>query len=285
MKAVLEHIPSASGSCFASFRRRTRCFNCSYHYHPEVELTLIRSGSGHRLIGDNLASFGPGDLVLIGANLPHSYFPGPDSQKEHKDAEAVVVQFPTGMAGGFLFQAPECRGIVKLLQRAERGLHFSPSLRASVDENLGSLSELNGPQRLARLLEILGELADRRAVPLSSGGFTPSLNVAQAERLERGCRWIADNFRSPITLGEVSRHVHMTPPAFSRFFRLATNRTFVHFVNELRVGYACRLLLESDRKVTEVAFESGFENLSNFNRRFRALRGRSPKEFRNLGKR
>jgi AraC-like DNA-binding protein len=146
---------------------------------------------------------------------------------------------------------------------------------------MGILEEAKGSRRILLLIEILEILAsDRKAVVLASPGFRPEFNEAQGTRIEKSCTWITQRFRGPITLVQAARAAHMSPPAFSRFFHRATNRTFVHFVNELRIGHACRRLLETDLGVAEIAYDCGYENLSNFNRRFRELRNMTPVHYR-----
>ncbi len=281
MKAILEQIVSPDNASFVFFDSSSPRFRCPYHYHPELELTLIRSGRGHRLVGDDLAAFEPGDLVLLGANLPHTYFHSPDFDEGLEGARSLVVQFLPDLGGGLFSSAPECAGILRLFQRCARGLVPGKTARAKVLPRLLEFEEASPLRRMTLLLEVLDLLArDRQARPLASAGFRPEFNRHQARRLERACEWITCHFREPVTLAQAARQAHLTPSAFSRFFRRATNRTFVHFLNELRVGHACRLLLDTDQPIATIAYESGFENLSNFNRRFRDLKHLTPREFR-----
>jgi AraC-like DNA-binding protein len=281
VKAVLEQIVSPEGSSFAVFNFASPRFQCPYHYHPEWELTLIQSGHGQRLVGDHLEPFAPGDLVLLGGNLPHTYFHSPDFDEGPRGARSLVIQFHPDLGGHFFKQAPECAGIRRLAQRCARGLVPGRKTSGQVIPLMHSLVPAPPLRRLALLLEILDLLAaDTRARPLASPGFHPEFNKHQAGRLERACEWITLHFREPITLRQAARQAHLTPEAFSRFFRRATNRTYVHFLNELRIGHACRLLLESEESVASIAFASGFENLSNFNRRFLEFKGLTPRSFR-----
>jgi AraC-like DNA-binding protein len=138
-----------------------------------------------------------------------------------------------------------------------------------------------GIERLILLLEMLRRLAaDSAARPLASAGFHPAFNQRQAHRIERVCEWLTLHFREPISLAAAARVASLTPAAFSRLFHRATNRPFTRFLNELRIGHACRLLLETDQPIAQIAFESGYENLSNFNRRFRELKHTAPRDFR-----
>lgn len=280
MKAVLEEISPRESHSFAAFQFSMPRFLCPYHYHPEIELTLIVAGRGQRLVGDHLAPFSPGDLVLMGAELPHSYFHSPGFNEGPKGASSIVIQFRPDLAGGLL-HSPECRRIFLLLEKSKRGLTFEEKTRARVARLMPELVKAEGPPRLALLLEILhGLSSDSKATPLAGRGFRPVFNVNQAGRIGKICDWLTAHFQEPITLGQAAKKAHLTPAAFSRFFHRATNRPFVRFLNELRVSHACRLLLETDKAIAEIAFESGFENLSNFNRRFRDLKGITPRDFR-----
>jgi AraC-like DNA-binding protein len=146
------------------------------------------------------------------------------------------------------------------------------------------MAEMEGRRGMARLvglLEVLDLLSrSREAQPLSSPSFVPSLREGERERIDRVCRFLNDRYTERIPLGEAAERAHMSVPAFSRFFRRKTGRTFVAYLNELRTGHACRLLIETDKTVSEVCFASGFNNLSNFNRRFLTLKGMSPRAWR-----
>lgn len=281
MRARLERISRKQNESFSVFHYFQPRFTCPYHYHPEVELTWILAGHGQRLIGDHLGNFETGDLVLMGSELPHSYFNPPGFRQGPKGAGSMVLQFRPDCAGGVLKEAPECQRVRLLLQRASRGLAFKGTVRTKVQTLLEGLARAKNSRRILLLLEILEILAsDRKADVLASPGFRPEFNQAQGTRIEKACTWITERFREPITLVQAARAAHMSPPAFSRFFHRATNRTFVYFVNELRIGHACRALLETDRGVAEIAYDCGYENLSNFNRRFRELRNMTPVDYR-----
>lgn len=278
MKAILEKVSHDKNRSFALFEFEMRRFNCPFHYHPEIELTLIVSSSGHRYVGDHIGRFSPGDLVLMGPNLPHSYI---NDARPGQIAHSVVLQFlPDCLGPGFL-QLGEMKGIQHLLERSRVGLSFHGRTRDKVAPLLSPLRKLDGPARLAAFLQVLGILSrSKECRTLASPAYSPSLALYQGERINRVCELISRRFREGITQSEAARAAKMSPPSFSRFFRRATNRTFRAFLNEVRVGHAAQLLLESDRTVAEICYESGFGNLSNFNRQFLKLRSASPRDFR-----
>lgn len=283
MKAILEHVRKSADNSFASLQYTLSRFDCPYHYHPEIELTLILAGRGQRLVGDHLAPFAAGDLVLMGSELPHSYFHPPDFDDGPEGASSIVILFLPEMMGGLFSNAPELRAVGRLLQKSHRGLTFSNETRLRVTALMHEIIATPGLPKLLLLLQALHILAsDRRAKPLTGEDFHPAFNQKQARRIERVSTWMTSHFCEPITLEQAAQVANLTPTAFSRFFRRATNRPFIRFLNELRIRHACRLLLETEKSIAEIAFESGFENLSNFNRHFQHLLAMTPRQYRSV---
>ena len=266
------------GQSFSAFAHSAASFPFAWHYHPEFELTLIEAGEGTRFVGDSIAPFGAGDLALLGGNLPHTW--SSEGRSTGADSHRViVVHFPPDL---FASEATEFGGIRRLLQRAERGCLFSPAVRAKAANGLRTLLDLHGLSAWCRLATILDELAgDPAPVPLASEGYVPTVRQGAQRRLERALGYVETHACSELLcLRDVARTVHLSPAAFSRFFRQMTGGTLVGHINHLRIGRACRLLGESDRTVTEIAYDCGFRNLANFNRRFRVIKGMTPSAYR-----
>lgn len=278
VKAILEKIPLPADRSFTVLDFSLRRFDCPFHYHPEYELTHIVSSSGQRYVGDHIGRFVPGDLVLMGSNLPHMYI---NDSKFPGRAHSRVVQFLPDCLGAGFFELGEMKGIRALLERSRVGLVFRGAARDKVAAVMEQLTTAEGPARIALFLNILETLAASGACRrLASPTYSPSLALYQGERINRVCELISRRFRENITQSEAARVARMSGPSFSRFFRRATNRTFRAFLNQVRVGHASQLLLETDRTVAEVCFDSGFSNLSNFNRQFLRLRKVSPRDYR-----
>ncbi|MDX2111223.1 MAG: AraC family transcriptional regulator [Verrucomicrobiota bacterium] len=283
MKAVLETIAPNNAHSFDFITYALPRFNCPYHYHPEIELTAILAGDGHRLVGDNLTTFSNKDIVLLGPNLPHIYFCPPDFDAGPVGAAACVIRFdPALMLNGSLMTAPEFGAIRRLLKHSARGLSL-PSVSAShILPKMLALRDADPVHRLLLLLDLLNEIATLpRLEPLASRTYKPMVDDVQSRRMEKICAIINEEFTHNLSIGSVAKRVHLSSAAFCRFFNKATGRTFVQFVNEMRIGHACRLLMETDATIAEIAFASGFENLANFNRRFQQFRKCAPREFRN----
>ncbi|MEM1059716.1 MAG: AraC family transcriptional regulator [Verrucomicrobiota bacterium] len=280
MKVQLELVPRPPSSSILCLSRRARVFDCPFHYHPEVELTLIQSGRGTRIVGDRVENFGAGDLCLLGSNLRHIYF----SHRPGK-AHAEIIQFLPETFGGLL-AAPEMAGLARLLRRAGRGLCFPASVAREFDRLMPACREAKGPERMLCLLEMLTRLASRRdGRVLASPGFEQGDLPPTHARIDAVCRHILRRHAEPLPLAETARRAGYSPSAFSRWFRRMTGQNYSQFLESVRLGQACRRLAESDLSVAEICYASGFRNLSNFNRRFRAVHGRSPRQYRELSRR
>lgn len=276
MKPRYEQPRTRDGTTFLSFVRREPAFGFGWHHHTEYELTLVTAGEGTRYVGTTVTRYRPGDLVLLGPDLPHTY----TSEPGDGTAEAAVTQFRHDFLGPRFFALPQFRPVDALLARSARGLHFpaaGPGLRAL----LAGLPHLDPAAQTVTLLDVLRRLAaDTGAAPVTGPGYTPAPGSATRDRIDVVCRHLQQAHTGPVWQEEVAALVHMSPTSFSRFFRTAMGRTFTDYVNQLRVETACALLTGTSLPVTEVAARSGYRNLSNFNRRFRELKGLRPTGYR-----
>ncbi|MGV9375638.1 AraC family transcriptional regulator [Nonomuraea sp. NPDC003707] len=274
MRAFYEHIEATSQLSWTLYVRQATRFRFAWHFHREYELTLITQGTGTRFVGDCVEEYGPGDLTLIGPQLPHTY----QSVPGHGRHEAIVAQFRRDFLGRDFFDRPEFADVAALLERSARGLSFPPY---AVD--LGDLDAMPPPERTLALIDALVRLSRRAdARPLAGDRYVPSLNGATRDRIDAIVRLLNEEYAGPVTLEAVARAAHLAPASASRFFRRTTGATITGYLTMLRVNAACRLLRETDRTVSGISADCGFSNLSNFNRRFRELRGMSPREYRAL---
>lgn len=270
-----ELVPLGANASFVVREFNVPRFTSPWHVHPEYELTFISDGHGLRYVGDSVTAFRAGDLVLVGANLPHYW------HSAGRHARSLVLQFREDCLGKEFFQHPELRSIRQLLARARRGLHFAGQPRAAVADRLRHLRRYTGAARVAEFLAILATLAQtRQSRPLCSEGFQAAADFAGSDRVHRACRYVFDHLHDRIRLDEAARAAALTPAAFCRFFKRATGRRFFDFVNDVRIGHACALLIETDSSIAEIAFAAGFTNLANFNRRFRERHALTPKAYR-----
>jgi AraC-like DNA-binding protein len=250
-----------------------------WHYHDEYELHLIVASSGKAFVGDYIGSFQPGHLVLTGPRLPHNWvsLDVPEGGIALRD---LVIQFPHEPIDAAAEQIEELAEVRPLLQRAKHGIEFF-GLSERVTDAWHRTRASHGLIRFAVFCELLGELArtsDYRLLsqaPLRSADDTTQLN-----QIDTIVSRITDHLSQPISATDVAKELNMSDSQFSRFFRRATGNTFTDFVNQVRINRACQLLMETDRYITHICYEVGFNNIANFNRRFLDLKGMTPREFR-----
>ncbi|MEO6054330.1 MAG: AraC family transcriptional regulator [Chthoniobacterales bacterium] len=279
MRAYYQRIPLTANESFLCRRLRVRNFLSLWHFHSEYELTLIITARGMRYVGDSVERFDDGDLLLLGCNLPHVWW---KDKEDRRMAEAVVIQFSADFLGADWLHAPEARSIAALLTSSSRGLSISGTTREQVADGMREINAMKPWNRLLALLTLLGTLAanHRKNRPLATTGYQPRLQPQEQERMGRVCNYINANYADEVSQPEAASIVGITPAAFSRFFFRHAGKTFEEYVNEIRIGQACWKLHVSDSTISEIAFAVGFSNLSNFNRRFREIKGVTPREFR-----
>ena len=277
VKAVYENVESRKGNTsFVAYHSVVPYFEFKWHYHPEYELTLITKGEGKRLVGDSYENFETGDLVLLGSGLPHTWTSEPGGKGS---VSAVVVQFSPSFIAGFLPHI-EFGDISRLLESSAAGLHFPPDNATAIIKKLKRLPEKAGIERITLLLDILQQLSLLESVPLSSGTFVSSKSRENEDRINKVCGYIQRHASENISLEKAAGLVHLSSSAFCKFFKRVTGKTFSDYVNDIRTGNACRMLTETDKNINEIAFASGFESLTYFNRVFLKKKKMTPGVFR-----
>jgi len=255
-----------------------------WHKHPEIELTFVERGAGSRLVGDHISSYCDGDLVLLGSNIPHTWLSDAFRGKPYDRHPAIVIQFHPHFLGPQFFETSELLQVAGLLQRASRGLWFPPSVSVEIGATMNSMLQMSSSQRLITLLGCLDALSQfRNATPLASESYSNATHVTGRTRIELVCNHIMENLADPsLNHATLAKLACMNPSAFSRFFKQSTGRTVSAYLTELRIGLACRLLRDTGDSILEISLNSGFGNLSNFNRRFRQNRNMAPRNYRAL---
>jgi len=280
MQATREKPVIPGDASFLAFVREAKVFEFLWHLHAEYELTFIDRGHGRRLVGDHVSTFGAGDLVLLGPNLPHTWISQSNNGRDSIQ-RAVVIQFEREFLGNSFFARPELRNIDRLLQRAQHGLQFLGAGRDRAARQLLELPQQTGLSRLLTLIRVLDGLARTRHVkPLSSAGFSPTVRQGDDARIKRFCDHVERDLTEPLSLGGVAAHMHMSPRTLTRFLKRTLGMTLVDYLNELRIGHACAQLINTPFTVNEICFKVGFRNLSHFNRKFYAIKKCTPREFR-----
>jgi AraC-like DNA-binding protein len=281
VKPQLEKIVSGSSS-FLTYERKDLEFPFFWHFHPEYELTLILESRGQRLVGEGIADYGPGDLVLLGPNLPHSWRSGPVRSSSGEIHRAIVVQFRADFLGQHFFELREMKSVEHLLRRSSNGLAFGHTETGRrVLRRVAAIPSLAAPKRLLMLLSVLVELAGAKdAQVLSSSKVRPICRIDDQRRIDSICLYLNEHFEEEIDFASFSDRFHMEQAALCRFFKRATGRTMTAYLNELRVGAAAQLLVNTDKSILEICHRVGFGNYSNFNRQFKRIKGFGPRTLR-----
>jgi len=249
-----------------------------WHYHPEIELVYVNGGAGKRQIGSHISCYTDGDLILIGSNLPHCGF----TDKFTGNKSEIVIQMKVDFLGNSFFNIPEMKQSQTLFEIARGGVAFSGETKNIVGEKLENLENESDFEQLLSILSILNELSNSRDFKvLNAEGFSFKTDIEDNDRINIVFNHVRNNFKEEITLSEISDKAGMTVPSFCRYFKKITNKTFIQFVNEYRLVHASKLLAEQPMSITDVCFESGFNNFSHFNKSFKAFTGQNPSEYRN----
>lgn len=256
-----------------------RCVDFHWHFHSEFELTFIEHGKGTRSIGHSVHPYSDGDVCLIGANLPHAYGSNP---RDRTGARWRVLHFQPERFGDAFWSLPQNQRIKTLLNESRRGLWFPSTATTPVRGLLRKISSAKsvdfGTIHLLELLALLARVRGRRPLNAASASYATE---TVDKRLPALLAWVDEQADSAgLSQAFAAERVHLSPQAFCRYFRQHLGKSFRQYVNELRLARACSKLLHSEMAISEIAFESGFSNLANFNRRFREVLKCTPTEYR-----
>ncbi|WP_291867906.1 AraC family transcriptional regulator [Maribacter sp.] len=252
-----------------------------WHYHPELELVLTLKSTGTRFVGDSIKKFNESDLVLIGENVPHMWINDDCYFEPNSDliAEDIVIHFREEFLGKDFFKTKEMKPISLLLTKSKYGIKFN-NTPVKVLKKIEGISALNGFKRTIELLTILNILAKHKNYEiLSSQGYIKTFNKTKNITLDNTYEYIFENFNKHISLTDVANVANMNPSAFSRYFKRVNRKPFSRYLNEVRIGYACNQLIEQKGNITSICYDSGFNNISNFNRQFKNITQKSPSEY------
>jgi len=278
-KLLREITPLTQNDCFTLFSRQKNQFDFPLHYHEEIELNFIKNAAGaKRVIGNHVEEIGDAELVLVGSNLQHGWF---NHQFKEKIIEEITIQFHRDLFDEKFLKRNQMSFIRTLFQHSARGVLFSEETSLAIMPRLRQLTQKQGFDSVLELMSILHDLSiSRNTRTLSDVSFNKELTPYNSRRVEKIMAYMNNNFNQNITLNEAAKIAGMTEVSLSRFFKLRTGKTFVDTLNEVRLGHASRMLIETTESVNEIAYKCGFNNLSNFNRIFKKKKDSTPKDFR-----
>lgn len=278
-KIFPELIEPTVGSSF-TIRKFSRQFSKNrshWHAHPEYELVYISNGNGNRHIANSLTSYKDGDLIFLGPNLPHLGF-SEDLDIEHTE---IVIQMAKGFLGQPFINLPEYKDIADLLKRVQNGVSFRGKFKHEIGKEMIAMVDMEPMPRLLKLLEILHKMAVSTSYRLlHAEHMNFNVDSIEGDRMRQVSNFIKDKYQEPLVVSDVAEEVGMTVPAFCRYFKKVSKKTFNQFLNEYRIGHARRMIRKSNYTLASIAMECGFSNISNFNKQFKRISGETPSEFR-----
>ncbi|PWJ57978.1 AraC-like DNA-binding protein [Dyadobacter jejuensis] len=278
MKAQLLKISNKIEQSFSIRHDIIPVYHNRWHYHPEIEIVHIRKGKGTYIIGDSISSFEEDDLFVLGANLPHLF--RYDHHNEEILSDAYVIHFLPNFLSEEFFKVPEMKVVREFIAKAQQGIHIKQESSDKFGGIMSDLHDSSGVFRLINLLKVFAELCNAKSeTKLASFGYFNNYDAVDSERLNNIYHYVLGNFEKEITLQEISNVANLSVNSFCRYFKTKTNKTFSNFLLEVRVGHACKLLIETDLNISQICFESGFNNLSNFNRYFKKIAGKTPSQY------
>lgn len=282
MKLMHEQIDFPGRSAVKVKVREMPYFTYPWHFHSEYEILYVIDGFGTRFVADNIEPFTSGELALIGSNLPHfwrsdeSYINSNGKLK----VRYIVIQFPDDFLKNEIENYPEFNLIRELLHKSSRGIGFSKAFSEKIAKKLIRLTQINGFERILMLQEILQLMAKTNECKMLAGElYHAERHDFTSDRLTKIMHFLSTNYQRKIELEKVAEIANLHPSAFCRFFKEKTGKSLSEFISDLRIGYACRLIIEGKLTVSQICFESGFNNISNFNRTFKSNTGFTPTSY------
>ncbi|CAG5010672.1 HTH-type transcriptional activator RhaR [Dyadobacter sp. CECT 9275] len=258
-------------------------FNNTHHFHKDYEIVLVKESSGKRIIGDHVESFSDGDLVLVGPDLPHAWLNEKEYYEGRNDlhARSAVIYLRKTWLENEILRLPQTVRLRKLLENARRGVKFTGGVRERMGRLASEIYFAEGLKKTVSLFSILYELSETEEYQLlSSSNYLNMYNEQETVRLNHVYEYVMKNFSTQIRLEEAASVANMSPNAFCRYFKKQTQKNFFWFVNEIRIGHACKLLQQNELNISQVCYESGFQSLTNFNKFFKRITGKSPLVYR-----
>ncbi|MCF4101177.1 AraC family transcriptional regulator [Gillisia sp. M10.2A] len=273
-----EITPLAPEDSFLVFDRMKDDFDFPIHFHPEFELNFVLNGKGvRRVIGDSMEEIGDIELVLVGPNLQHGWELHNCTQTKIHE---VTIQFHNDLFDAKLLGRRIMKPIKDMFERSTHGILFSRKISEEIKPKILRLSKIDSIDYFMELISILHDLANSRNQRLLSTYTSNNKNFENSDKIKIIYEYIQENYQNKISLSEISNLVNMSPVSFNRFIKKRTGKTFIEYVNDTRIGYAARWLIEKEFSIAEIAFKCGFNNIANFNRVFKKNKNCTPSQYR-----
>ena len=281
MKPQLLKIPRQPLSSFSVRQDTVPYINNKWHYHIEAELIYFKKGGGTQFIGDHIQNFNDGDLVLVGSNLPHYWRFDTIYFKNDSEvlADVTVAHFREDFWGDEFLNLPENKAIRLVFEKAKRGISIQGDTKEVIAGLLGKMLHAEGSRKLILLIEALTLISESQMIPLASIGFDHDYKEAENDRINAIYEYTMANFRRHIATEEIAAIANISPHSFCRYFKSRTRKTYSQFINEIKVGHICKLLIEDKISIKQICFESGFRNFASFHKYFKQVTGKTPLQY------
>jgi AraC-like DNA-binding protein len=282
MKPFFQKLASSPSESVIFYDEEKPHFSVPWHFHPEIEILYVDKSSGTSYVGDGICRFTEGEISIIGENVPHwwksdlKYYDGGDTT----GIKALIIQFKKEIFDQNLINLPEMQNIKELLERSQRGIQFVCKSRKQLGKQVTKVFHETGIRRITELIILLDMMANAKEIKYhTSIGYSKTINTYDFYRFNKIHEHILLNFTKPIKLEDVANIANISPTAFCRYFKKHSGKSFLTFLNEIRIGYACRLMIEDNFSISRASMESGFNNLSHFNDQFKRIKKSTPTEY------
>ena len=282
MQPILEKVPYTASSSIRVKRDLVPYMPYPWHYHPEFEIIFVEKSYGIRLMGNHIGPFNDGDLMFLSPYLPHVWKNDNDFYQDNKDlmADVYVIHFLEDALGSGLFELAELTHIKKLFQLGQQGMLITGETHKPISELVKKVYHSNGIERIILFIQTLDAIASAKSYELlSSPGYVNSINLTDTERINKVMNFLMKNYHNEISLEKVAEMVNLNKSSFCRYFKSRTRKTFTEFLNEIRIGHACKLLVNENMTISEICYETGYNNISHFNRQFKLITGMTAKKY------
>jgi AraC-like DNA-binding protein len=283
IKPILKIVKNQENQAFQLLKVNDPYFFPAWHFHPEFEIMLVLEGTGIQFVGDSISRFKPGDLVLLGKDIPHFYRSDEEYYQEQPNyiSRAIVIYFRKDFFGEAFWNLPNIASLKKMISNSRRGIKFKGKAREEIIKQIKKIDDQkDGLSKVIDLLIILKAMAETADYKLlSSIGFTQNVDEDECERINEVYHFIIKNYNKNPSLDDVSHVANMSSTAFCRYFKSRTNKTYTQFLNEIKIGNACKLLIDNHLSISQICFETGFNNSTHFNKQFKRIMSISPRQY------
>lgn len=282
MKLLLKNTDCFANEKLSITKREVPCLDTDWHYHAQLELIYISESTGIRFVGDSVSQFEPGDLVLVGSYLPHLWRNDPSYYRDNDNTlvKTIIIKFTLDFLGEDTFKNPVFSDISKLFEESNYGISFGKSVSDSLSKEIIGLVDMTDTEKIIKLLDIFHRLSIAEDKTILSSTDMRQYSQETSHRIANVLKFISDNYSDDISLKDISDIACMTTNSFCRYFKKMTNKSFVDFLNEIRIRNAARLLAQDDINISEVCYTVGYKSITNFNHQFKKTMGTNPKNYR-----